>query len=283
MSIYSILSYLNPLVVILVMLPIAVMISSAIFRFFMDRNAKNADLTNVTTATRSTSKKHSMVDIYRNTPVASGVALSLTMLTMIAVFEFPTFEEMTLVDLGVGAIDIDEVLELPPQTEQKPPPPPIILKPEIIEIPDGADIEDEIEANFNTEPSETRVIEEQVIFDVSGTVPPPPAAIGCTIFSFVRDKAEFLGGDEALQAFIRKNFHYPRISRRLKKEGRVFVQFVVERDGSISNVTTVKGVHAPLDREAERVIKAMPHWKPGKQRGKPVRLRMTVPIVAKLR
>ena len=283
MIVYNILSYLNPILTIFVLLPITVIAASMVFKLIMDGNAKKV-LAGAPVANASdTSKKYAIADIYQHSPIAAGVGLSLTVLTMIAVFEFPTFEEQALVDLGVGTNADEEQLEIPPETEQKPPPPPVIQQPEIIEVPDEEEIEEDIKVELDAESDENSVIEEQVEFDLGEVDAPPPAEDVNKVFTFVEDGAAFPGGEPEMQKFIKKNFRYPRAARRLGVEGRVFISFVVERDGSITDVTVARGVHELLDNEAKRVVEAMPHWKPGKQRGKPVRLRMTVPIVARLR
>lgn len=94
----------------------------------------------------------------------------------------------------------------------------------------------------------------------------------------VEDAPEFPGGYTAFLEFIRKNIRYPAISRENNIQGRVIVSFVVEKDGSISNVEVEKSVHPSLDKEAMRVISLMPKWKPGQQRGKPVRVKYSAPV-----
>ena len=93
---------------------------------------------------------------------------------------------------------------------------------------------------------------------------------------------EYPGGQKALFAYLSENIRYPQIAKENKIEGRVIVGFVVEKDGSISNVEVVRSVDPSLDKEALRVIKSMPRWKPGKIRGKPVRVKYTVPVNFKL-
>jgi protein TonB len=85
-----------------------------------------------------------------------------------------------------------------------------------------------------------------------------------------------------MMKFIGKNLKYPSAARRMGIEGQVFVQFVVDAEGKISEVKTIKGISAECDKEAERVIKMMPPWKAGKQNGKPVKVRFVLPIRFKL-
>jgi periplasmic protein TonB len=102
------------------------------------------------------------------------------------------------------------------------------------------------------------------------------------IFTVVEQQPEFQGGYEAMINFIKKNLRYPASARRMGVDGTVYVQFVVGKDGSISEVKTIRGISADCDREAERVVKQMPSWKPGKQNGKPVFVRFVLPIRFKL-
>ena len=102
------------------------------------------------------------------------------------------------------------------------------------------------------------------------------------IFQVVEEAPEFPGGHKECIAFLLKNIKYPQISQENGVQGRVIVQFVVNADGSITDPTVVRGIDPYLDKEALRVINLMPKWKPGKQRGKAVRVRYTQPVVFKL-
>jgi protein TonB len=102
------------------------------------------------------------------------------------------------------------------------------------------------------------------------------------IFTVVEQPASFEGGMEAMYAFIRKNMKYPASARRMGTEGTVFVGFVVDKEGRISNIEVVKGISADCDKEAERVVKMMPPWKPGKQNGRAVKSKFVLPIKFKL-
>lgn len=98
------------------------------------------------------------------------------------------------------------------------------------------------------------------------------------ILEFIDEDASFIGGPSAMQAWIAKNVRYPEASIQLGEQGKVYVSFVVEPDGSISNVIVERGVSDDLDKEAKRVIRAMPHWKPGKNNAKSVRARCRLPV-----
>jgi protein TonB len=102
------------------------------------------------------------------------------------------------------------------------------------------------------------------------------------IFTVVEQNPEFHGGYEAMMNFIKKNMRYPASARRMGVDGTVYVSFVVSKDGSISEVKTIRGISADCDQEAMRVVSMMPPWKPGKQNGKPVFVRFVLPIKFKL-
>lgn len=102
-------------------------------------------------------------------------------------------------------------------------------------------------------------------------------------YSTVETKPEFYGGVNKLMEFLSKNTEYPNKAIRKGIEGRVFVQFVIETNGKVTNVEVIKGVHPLLDTEAERVVKKIPRWKPGKHNGQKVRVSFVVPINFKLR
>lgn len=102
------------------------------------------------------------------------------------------------------------------------------------------------------------------------------------IFMVVEQQAEFEGGLQALGKFISKNLRYPASARRMGIEGQVFVSFVIDKEGKISDVQVVKGISADCDKEAVRVVNLMPNWKPGKQNGRPVKSRFVLPIRFKL-
>ena len=102
------------------------------------------------------------------------------------------------------------------------------------------------------------------------------------IFQVVEEMPEFPGGMGEAMKFLAKNIKYPVAAQQAKIEGRVIVQFVVERDGSISDIHTVRSVSPELDAEAIRVVSLMPKWKPGKQRGKAVAVKYTMPIMFRL-
>lgn len=98
------------------------------------------------------------------------------------------------------------------------------------------------------------------------------------VFVVVEEQAEFPGGLDSMYAYIVKNLKYPEAAKEKGIEGRVFVSFIIEKDGSISNVKILRGIGGGCEEAAVEMIKNMPKWKPGKQRGKPVRFQFMLPI-----
>ena len=110
----------------------------------------------------------------------------------------------------------------------------------------------------------------------------PPAVEETKVFDVVEQMPQYKGGDQALMDYLNKSIKYPVIAEENGIQGRVVCTFVVERDGSISDVKVVRSVDPSLDKEAVRVLKAMPKWIPGKQNGSAVRVKFTLPVTFKL-
>ncbi|MGB3589776.1 MAG: energy transducer TonB [Tunicatimonas sp.] len=220
-------------------------------------------------------KKTPKADLNQRTGLhlAIGLVVSLALVTL--AFEWKDYDGNSLVDLGEVDDTFEDVMEIPP-TEQPPPPPPKIQQPEIIEVPDEEEIEEEIEIDLDVEITEDTEIEEMVFEEA------PEEEATDEIFMVVEDQPEPKGGLAAFYDYVGKNMKYPSQARRMGIEGKVFVQFVVNTDGSLTDVQAIKGIGAGCDAEAIRVVKSHPKWQPGKQRGKPVRVRMVIPITFKL-
>ena len=142
-----------------------------------------------------------------------------------------------------------------------PPPPPPPPPPEIIEI-----VEDEVEIEAEIQIENTELYEVIDIIDED------------EVFMVVENMPKFPGGDLGLMRYIQKNVQYPPIAKEYHITGKVYINFIVDKSGFVTNVKVVRGVDKNLDAEAVRVIKSLPKYKPGTQRGKPERVMFTVPI-----
>ena len=128
----------------------------------------------------------------------------------------------------------------------------------------------------NDETAEVKHVEEKI------AEPEPPKVEETKVFDVVEQMPSFPGGQAALMSWLSSNIKYPVVAEENGVQGRVVCTFVVERDGSITDVKVVRGVDPSLDKEAVRVLKQMPHWIPGKQNGSAVRVKYTVPVTFRL-
>ena len=168
----------------------------------------------------------------------------------------------------------EEIVPITRQDEVKPaPPPPPPQTVEILNIVDNkAEINDDLEILDSEASKDTKVEVTQIVQAVEKEKEEEQ------IFVVVEEMPEFPGGELALRKYIAQAIKYPTIAQENGIQGKVFVNFVVDRDGSVSNAKIARGVDPSLDKEALRVVNGLPKWKPGKQRGKPVRVSYTVPI-----
>ncbi|MGB1089219.1 MAG: energy transducer TonB [Schleiferiaceae bacterium] len=190
-------------------------------------------------------------------------------------------------DLGTMSYDDeDEIAIITNRTPPPPPPPPPPAPPEVIQI-----VEDDLEIEEvefeSTETDESEVIEiveevpeeEDEIFNFA-VVENKPIYPGCE--NLATEDEKFMCFNQEIMKHIGKNFDFPELARQMGIQGKVYVNFVIEKNGKVSNVTIARGVDKLIDDEAIRVIKLLPKFTPAKQRGKPVRMQYTVPINARL-
>ncbi len=223
-------------------------------------------------------KKTSQADLERIRPVIFNISLIITLLLVIAAFEWRTTDNTEKKVIVRQASDFEEILEVP-QTEIPPPPPPVLQQPRIVEVPDSEEIKEEIKVEFDIEVTSATVSQE---FKIEATPVQVEEEETDKIFLVVEQTAAPKGGMSAFYDYVSKNIRYPAQARRMNIEGKVFVEFVVDKDGTLTNFVVVKGIGAGCDEEAVRIIQSAPPWLPAKQRGKPVRQRMVLPIYFKL-
>jgi len=159
------------------------------------------------------------------------------------------------------------------QEEAKPPPPP--PPPAAVEI--LSIVTDDVKITENLEIMDSEATKETKV-EVAQIVTEEKEKVEEEIFVVVENMPEFPGGELALRKFIATAIKYPSIAQENGIQGKVFVNFVVDKDGSISNAKIARGVDPSIDKEALRVVMTLPKWKPGMQRGKNVRVSYTVPI-----
>jgi protein TonB len=219
-------------------------------------------------------KKNPEVDINKKRNLFFFVGFVFALGMVLVAFEWKIFEE-TKTQLGQLDIQMEEE-EMIPITQRKPPPPPPPPKQQILEIvEDDEEIEEELEIESteideNTEIEFVETPEEEVVEEPE-------------IFQVVEDPPQFPGGEEELFKYLGKSIQYPPMAKDAGVSGVVYVTFVVNEDGSISDVEVLRGIGAGCDKEAIRVVENMPKWKPGKQRGKSVKVQFNLPIRFTLR
>ena len=185
-----------------------------------------------------------------------------------------TEKEVTKYEVADMEFTFEEEVEIQQTTQETtpPPPPPPVQEVEVLNV-----VEDDVETEsieINTE--DDKDVEVVIAAPVEAPVEEEEEEV---VFVVVETMPEFPGGQQALFKYLSENVKYPVIAQENGIQGRVICQFVVNKDGSIVDVEVVRsGGDASLDKEDVRVIKSMPKWKPGKQRGKAVRVKYTVPV-----
>lgn len=204
----------------------------------------------------------------RNTFLLFGMVMALG-LTLLA-FEWTTKPSRadSLGTIVTQEVE-EEIIPITREQEVKPPPPP--PPPKVIEVlnivEDDVEIEDELEIE-DTEADDATVIDVMPVIETEEE----EEVSADHIFTIVEEPAEFPGGTRALYAFINNNVKYPVIAQENGVQGRVFVKFVVNEQGKVSGAEVLRGPDASLNKEALRVINSLPNFKPGKQRGKAVKV-----------
>tara|TARA_R110001599_G_scaffold171357_2_gene362496 strand:- start:11666 stop:12334 length:669 start_codon:yes stop_codon:yes gene_type:complete len=219
-------------------------------------------------------KKSPSADINKKSSLFLAIGLLASLGITFAAFEWKQHEKGDLMDLGMALDDFDDLIEIPP-TEQPPPKAPPIQQPKIVSIPDDEEIDEEIDINIDVEITEQTEIDDLVFEDQADEV------VSDEPFLIVENPAEFPGN--GWNKFLNDNLKYPRQAQRMGIEGTVDLAFVVDANGTISNIEVTRGIGGGCDEEAIRVLKASPKWIPGKQRGVAVKSRMAIRIRFRLK
>ncbi|HOI32089.1 MAG: energy transducer TonB [Bacteroidales bacterium] len=207
------------------------------------------------------------------------IGLALALLTIFLAFQIKRPSRTTTLNFDYGEMNIiqEEMIQTHQPTTPPPPKQPMQQITLLTVVENTEEVETEIhiqaEVDQQTEIPEyiplERPVEEEAIQEAE-------------IFLVVEDQPEFPGGEAALMAYFANNIRYPSGARELGIQGTVYVSFVVEPDGSVSQIEVLRGIGGGCDEEAVRVVQNMPLWKPGKQRNIPVRVRFNLPVRFKL-
>ncbi|EAY29247.1 energy transducer TonB [Microscilla marina] len=225
-------------------------------------------------------KKNPQVDLTRKRGLFFTIGLVITCLFVISAFEWKSYAEITKVNFTEDE-SFEELIEIPITDIKQPPP--VIQQPEVVEVPDTEDLEQDIEVNLDVEFTEEAPPKAVIIPKNQDPPVIKEEKPDVTVFFTSEVQAAPKGGYTAFYKYVQKNLKYPPQARRIGIEGKVVVQFIIEKDGSLTDIKVLKGIGSGCDEEAVRVLKAAPHWNPGKQRGNPVRVRRALPIKFSLR
>lgn len=220
-------------------------------------------------------KKSDKANLEKRTSIFLEIGLIVSISLVLIAFEWTSSGIKTNeYDTGAGEQVEEELVPITRQEKPKPKPPEPPKVTEMLQIVDNnvtLDDElqlDDLEADINTEVQEINYDVQEEEEDEG------------EIFFIVEDMPSFQGGDvNKFRTWVAEHLQYPEIAAENGISGRVFVRFVVEPDGRVDKVEVIRGVDPALDAEAVRVVKSSPKWSPGKQRGKPVRVAYTFPIV----
>jgi protein TonB len=232
-------------------------------------------------------KKSEKADLSKNSSLYFVIGLSLILLISWQAIEWRTYEKvyayeaLNVEDEDDEEIPITEQLKTPP-----PPPPPPPPAPEVIEVvEDEEEVEETVIESTETNEDEIIEVEEVEIEEEFDDVDVPFAVIedvpifpGCEKVAKSERRKCF---QEQMNKHIRRNFRYPEIAQEMGIQGRVYVNFIISKDGSISNIR-MRGPDKNLEKEAQRIISKLPSMIPGKQRGRAVRVPFSIPITFRL-
>lgn len=225
-------------------------------------------------------KKNPKADLEKRRGLYLEIGLVVILVASLVAFNVKSYDKEEKVQFERQASEEQEEIIIQTQQDELPPPPPpetpeVTTEFEVVE--DDKEVKNELVVNAevtedtkNIEITPVKVEEEEEEEETQ-------------IFTVVENDPEFPGGMEALYKYLRENIKYPQLARENNITGKVYVTFVVERDGSIANPKVLRDIGGGCGAEAIRVVKAMPKWTPGKQRGKAVRVQFNLPVSFNLR
>lgn len=226
-------------------------------------------------------KKNPKADLENRRGLYLEIGLVVIMAVALAAFEWKSYDQEQVEVVQRTAMDEVEDVIIQTQQEELPPPPPP-EQPEVVTelnvIEDDAESENEVDmSSFQRQEEATNIEITPVQLEEE------EEEAEDEIFQVVENDPEFPGGADALYKYLAQNIKYPQLAREQNITGRVYVTFVVEKDGSVTGVRVLRDIGGGCGQEAVRVVKSMPKWTPGKQRGKNVRVQYNLPVNFSLR
>jgi periplasmic protein TonB len=218
-------------------------------------------------------KKTKKYEVENKRALFFWIGMTISLIMVISAFEWKSEFDIAILKNPRPVDTIDELVQI---TVQKPPQPPkpVAVAPVLIVVDDDEVIEP---PEFTFDPEDLDDFEDFIPEDDLDDEGNDIVWTG-----IVESMPEPAGGYQAFYAFIGKNLKYPKQAQRMGIEGKVFIRFIVDKQGNITEVEVIRGIGMGCDEEALRVMKHLPKWQPGKQRGKPVKVRMVLPITFKL-
>ena len=220
-------------------------------------------------------KKNPKADLENRRGLYLEIGLVVVLVAVLVAFNVKSYDKEEKAQVERQVSEEQEEIIIQTKTEELPPPPP----------PEQPEVSTEFEVVEDDAEIKTELVVNAEVTDETKNIAITPVKIeqeeeeeDVQIFTVVENDPEFPGGMEALYKYLRDNIKYPQLARDNNITGKVYVTFVVERDGSIANPRILKDIGGGCGQEAIRVVKSMPKWTPGKQRGKAVRVQFNLPV-----
>ena len=225
-------------------------------------------------------KKNPKADLENRRGLYLEIGLVVILVAALVAFNLKTYDSEEKVQFERQASEEQEEIVIQTQQEELPPPPP----------PEQPEVTTEFEVVEDDKEVKNELVVNAEVTEETKNIEITPVKIEAEaeeeeqqIFTVVENDPEFPGGMEALYKYLAQNIKYPQLARDNNITGRVYVTFVVERDGSITGCKVLRDIGGGCGAEAVRVVKSMPKWTPGKQRGKAVRVQFNLPVNFNLR
>lgn len=219
-------------------------------------------------------KKSVKADLERKKSIYFQVGLIMALSLSLFAFEYKSYDKVEEEATAVTQSEVIEEVVMQTKQEVKPEtPPPAQAQTTLLTIVDNnVQVTNDIEIDAEDQGDANKEVYQEVAQETA------VEAEEAQIFSVVEESPSYPGGDQARMTYLKDNLKYPQLARESNIDGTVYIEFVVERDGSISKPTIKRDIGGGCGEEALRVVKAMPKWAPGKQRGKAVRTQFVLPI-----
>ncbi|MEZ4997352.1 MAG: energy transducer TonB [Bacteroidales bacterium] len=224
-------------------------------------------------------KKNEKANLEKKKTLFLQVGLIIALIVCLGAMEWTSGQKKDSMFAGMSEEAIEE--EQIPVTEETPPeemPPPEVTVTDLFEI-----VEDDVVIENEVRFEDDETSEDKVVEIYAPVLQAEEEEVEDEIFVIVEDMPKFRGGDiNKFREWVQKRVRYPELAAENGIQGRVFITFVVEPNGTVSNVSISRSVDALLDEAAKEAVSASPKWEPGMQRGRPVRVRYSIPIIFQL-